>query len=67
MREALAVARQGLENGEVPIGCVIARGDGTIVARAHNELNRSQNKTAHAEMVAFDLRPLGRFPQMHRI
>jgi len=61
MREALSVARQGLENGEVPIGCIIARGDGTIVARAHNELNRSQNKTAHAEIVAFS-RAAGKVP-----
>jgi HAD superfamily hydrolase (TIGR01509 family) len=53
MKDALVVARQGLNAGEVPIGCVIARGDGTIVARGHNELNASQNKTAHAEMVTF--------------
>ncbi|HEX3356196.1 MAG TPA: HAD-IA family hydrolase [Tepidisphaeraceae bacterium] len=53
MREALMVAKQGLEHGEVPIGCVIARGDGVVIARGHNELNVSQNKTAHAEMVAF--------------
>jgi HAD superfamily hydrolase (TIGR01509 family) len=53
MTEALAVAGEGLEKGEVPIGCVIARGDGTIIARAHNELNAAQDKTAHAEMVAF--------------
>jgi HAD superfamily hydrolase (TIGR01509 family) len=53
MKEALAAAREGLDRGEVPIGCVIARGDGTVIARGHNELNASQNKTAHAEMVAF--------------
>lgn len=53
MREALTTARHGLEHGEVPIGSIIARGDGTIIARGHNELNASQTKTAHAEMVAF--------------
>jgi len=53
MNEALLVAREGLDAGEVPIGCVIARGDGTIIARGHNQLNATQNKTAHAEMVAF--------------
>ena len=53
MKAALAIAREGLDAGEVPIGCVIARGDGTIIARGHNELNASQNKTAHAEMVTF--------------
>jgi tRNA(Arg) A34 adenosine deaminase TadA len=39
--------------GEAPIGCVIARGDGTVVARAHNEQQRSGDKVAHAEIVAF--------------
>jgi tRNA(Arg) A34 adenosine deaminase TadA len=53
MCEALRVAEEGLLAGEAPIGCVIARGDGTIIARAHNEMNRTQNKTAHAEIVAF--------------
>jgi HAD superfamily hydrolase (TIGR01509 family) len=53
MLEALKVARQGLDRGEMPIGCVIARGDGRIIASGHNELNGSRNKIAHAEMVAF--------------
>jgi hypothetical protein len=54
MREALTVAEEGMRNGEAPIACVLARGDGkTIIARAHNEQNRTQNKTAHAEIVAF--------------
>jgi tRNA(adenine34) deaminase len=61
MKTALGVAREGLDSGEMPIGCVIARGDGTIVARGHNELNASQNKTAHAEMVAF-ARAAGKIP-----
>ena len=53
MRGALKVARQGLDRGEMPIGCIIARGDGRIIASAHHELNGSRNKIAHAEMVAF--------------
>jgi tRNA(adenine34) deaminase len=53
MKSAIEVAREGLLVGEVPIGSVIARGDGTIIARAYNELNKSQNKAAHAEMLAF--------------
>lgn len=61
MGEALAAAKEGLEAGEVPIGCAIARGDGTVIARGHNELNASQNKTAHAEMVTFD-RTAGKLP-----
>ena len=61
MREALAAAREGMDAGEVPIGCVLARGDGTIIARAHNELNRTGVKTAHAEMAAF-ARSAGKVP-----
>jgi HAD superfamily hydrolase (TIGR01509 family) len=53
MREALSVAREGMAAGEAPIGCVLARGDGTVIARAYNKLNKTQVKTAHAEMVAF--------------
>ncbi len=34
MREALAAAQEGLDRGEVPIGCIIARGDGTIIAQS---------------------------------
>ena len=61
MREALRTAEVGLETGEAPIGCVIARGDGTIIARAFNEMNRTGNKTAHAEIVAF-ARAAGKAP-----
>ena len=53
MRQALAAADEGMRSGEVPIGCVLARGDGEVVARGFNELNRSGNPTAHAEMVTF--------------
>lgn len=61
MRDALAVAREGMASGEAPIGCVLARGDGTVVARAFNEMNRTQSKIAHAEIVAFN-RAAGRVP-----
>lgn len=53
MREALAAAEEGMAAGEAPIGCAIADGDGRVVARGYNEMNRTQNKTAHAEIVTF--------------
>lgn len=53
MREALAVAAEGMRAGEVPIGAVLARGDGQIVARGHNQMQGDRIVTAHAEMVAF--------------
>jgi HAD superfamily hydrolase (TIGR01509 family) len=53
MREALSVARDGMNSGEAPIGAVLANGAGEIIARGFNEMNASQNKTAHAEIVTF--------------
>lgn len=53
MNAALDAARTGMEAGEAPIGCAIARGDGQIIATAHNRQNATQNKTAHAEIVCF--------------
>jgi HAD superfamily hydrolase (TIGR01509 family) len=53
MREALSVARDALTHGEAPIGALLAGGDGTILARGYNELNRTGDKTAHAEMITF--------------
>jgi tRNA(adenine34) deaminase len=60
MDEALAEARRGMAEGEVPIGCVLALphknipGKATIIARGHNRANALQRKTAHAEIVAFE-------------
>ena len=61
MRDALAAAREGMDAGEAPIGCVLARGDGTVIARGFNELNRTGVRTAHAEMAAFG-RSAGKVP-----
>lgn len=61
MREALAMARQGMMQGEAPIACLLLDGDGNIIARAFNEMRKSENKTAHAEIVAF-ARAAGKVP-----
>ncbi len=53
MREALSAAKEGMANGEVPIGAVLSRGDGLVIAHGFNQLNRTGNRTAHAEIVAF--------------
>ncbi len=53
MREALRCAKLGLNAGELPIGSVIANGAGEIISRGWNRLNSTQNKTAHAEIMAF--------------
>jgi tRNA(adenine34) deaminase len=51
MREALRQARRAYEAGEVPVGAVIVR-NGTIIARAWNQVEMLRDATAHAEMLA---------------
>jgi HAD superfamily hydrolase (TIGR01509 family) len=53
MQQALGAAVEGLAAGEAPIGAVLARGDGTVLSRAHDERCRSGDPTAHAELNAF--------------
>jgi tRNA(adenine34) deaminase len=51
MGEALALARQAGELGEVPIGAIIVR-DGEIIGRGYNQTICAKDPTAHAEIVA---------------
>ena len=53
MRAALDAARNGMKNGELPIGAVIADGAGEIVARGWNCAHATSSHVAHAEMMAF--------------
>ena len=51
MREAMALAREAAEAGEVPVGCVIVR-KGEIVGRGRNRREEKQAVSSHAEMEA---------------
>ncbi len=51
MRAALAEAEAAAENGEVPVGAVVAR-DGQILAAARNRVLETGDPTAHAEILA---------------
>ena len=51
MREALLLAKEAAEAGEVPVGCVIVR-DGKIIARGRNRREEDKDALAHAEMEA---------------
>jgi len=51
MRLALEEAGACLEWEDVPVGAVVARGD-EVLARAGNRRERSQDPTAHAEILA---------------
>ena len=52
MREALALAREAYEAGEVPVGCVIADAGGAIIGRGRNRRQELGDATAHAEIEA---------------
>jgi creatinine deaminase len=58
LQEAVQEAKQGLREGGLPIGSVLARSDGQIVARGHNLRVQSGDPTAHAETVC--IRAAGR-------
>jgi len=51
MRIAIAEAQLADAHGDVPVGAVLVR-DGVVLARAHNERERRQDPTAHAELLA---------------
>lgn len=51
LQEAVQEAKQGLHEGGLPIGSVLADHDGHIVARGHNLRVQSGDPTAHAETV----------------
>jgi len=51
MGQALRQAQKAFLAEEVPIGAVIVR-NGSIIARAHNQVETLKDATAHAEMLA---------------
>ena len=53
MQQALALAREAFDEGEVPVGCVIVRGD-EIVGRGRNRREGDKNALAHAEIEAIN-------------
>src|SRR5450759_5341995 len=51
MRQALKEAQKAYDEGEVPIGAVIVMQD-KIIARAYNQVEKLNDSTAHAEIIA---------------
>ncbi|WIM11647.1 nucleoside deaminase [Enhydrobacter sp.] len=52
MERALREAHAAAERGEVPVGAVIVRSDGTLLAAAGNRTEADRDPTAHAELLA---------------
>lgn len=53
MKEALRLAKQAYDEGEVPVGAVVVLGD-EIVGRGRNRREKDKNALAHAELEAID-------------
>ncbi|XP_018117580.1 tRNA-specific adenosine deaminase 2 isoform X4 [Xenopus laevis] len=53
MHKAFQMAQDALNNGEVPVGCLMVY-DNQVVGKGRNEVNETKNATQHAEMVAID-------------
>ena len=52
MSQALELAREAYQMGEVPVGCVVADSDGVIIGRGRNRRRERDDATAHAELEA---------------
>lgn len=52
MRAALAEARKGSLEGEVPVGAVVVSAGGKIIARGFNRPIAGHDPSAHAEVIA---------------
>ena len=52
MRQALALAEEAAEAGEVPVGCVILGPGGEVLGRGRNRREARADATAHAELEA---------------
>jgi tRNA(adenine34) deaminase len=52
MREAIVEARLALESGDVPVAALVFDADGRRLAVGRNEREKTQDPTAHAEIVA---------------
>ena len=51
MQEALKEAKSAFAEDEVPVGAVVVH-EGRVISRAHNQVERLKDPTAHAEMLA---------------
>lgn len=54
MREALILAKNAANNGEIPVGCVIADKNGNIIGRGQNTREKTRSALGHAELNAID-------------
>ncbi|MFN4084533.1 MAG: nucleoside deaminase [Spirosomataceae bacterium] len=52
MNQALRLAQQAADQGEVPVGALVVTERGQIIGKGYNQTERLGDVTAHAEMLA---------------
>lgn len=52
MAQALRLAQQAFDQGEVPVGAIVVTERGQIIGKGYNQTERLGDVTAHAEMLA---------------
>ena len=55
MHEALILAQEAFDHGEVPVGCVIADSRGRIIGRGRNMREEKHSALSHAECEAIEM------------
>ncbi len=53
MQMALALAKEAADEGEVPVGAIVVKGD-TVIGKGRNRRELGKNALAHAEIEAID-------------
>ncbi len=54
MQQALLLAKQAADEGEVPVGALVVR-DGVVIGEGRNRRELGKNALAHAEIEAIDM------------
>lgn len=52
MEQALLLAREAADAGEIPVGCVITDAEGKVIAAERNRCEERTDPCAHAELLA---------------
>ena len=66
MREALVLAKEAADDGEVPVGALVVRdSDGTVVGRGRNRREVAKHALCHAEIEAIDEAAFGMYAVRH--
>jgi tRNA(adenine34) deaminase len=52
MKIALGLAKEALEDDEIPVGAVIVTEDNQIIGKGYNQTEKLKDVSAHAEMLA---------------